>query len=113
MSDEADVRMSAFNDGMYNRGYGYGSSPYGYAYSWEDMKPWYLSRSIWMAFFSFALYIPKSLGWIDWSAELLIQIQGFLVTLAIVFARIGNKRLVGRRTFQRAREEAEKKAYRG
>jgi hypothetical protein len=80
------------------------TGPYGpYAgQSVDDMKVWYESKAMLTTFASFGLYLLKHFGIIDWANDMILQVQGFFVTLGLFFARIGNKRLVTRKTYKEA-----------
>jgi hypothetical protein len=82
-------------------------APYSYGSSLDDMKPWYQSRTVWSAIASFGLYILKHLGIIDWANEMIVQVQGFIVTIGLVFSRVGNKRIVSSSTYKNAKKDAE------
>jgi hypothetical protein len=83
----------------------YGPTPYGAgAYDIDDIKPWYTSRALLSSFASFGLFFLKHLGIIDWANEMIVQVQAFVVTLGLVFSRVGNKKLVSGRTYRDAVE---------
>jgi hypothetical protein len=75
--------------------------PYGQAGA-DDLKPWYASKAILASIASFGLYILKHVHMIDWGNDMIVQTQGFIVTLGLLFSRMGNKKIVSGATYKAA-----------
>jgi hypothetical protein len=75
------------------------------SYNMEDIKPWYQSKAIMTPIASFGLYMLKYIGFIAWPTEMIIQVQTFVITLALIFTRTSDKKIVSGKTYKRAKLE--------